>query len=268
MKIFYLLLARLLKSIVISTIIITSSSAEEQKQTNYYRAKWDPIHFSPAIDSASNEQCLSCHKEILNRRVLENSPAGVSSNEIQAWYQSLASYEGIQETFHRRHLSTAYAKKIMDMKCNTCHQGENPREEAPIPPNEQNKNYTLRKSVNPEICLMCHGTNPYKIMGLPFPWQESRKMFQNNCLLCHTGIRTNRHQVNFLKADAIEKAGKENSDVCYGCHGGRTWYRISYPYPRNPWKGMAKETPEWAKDRPTKSAPRFRLKQQKTVSIK
>jgi len=246
--------------LLISTIIIAPSLAEEKKQSDYYRAKWDPIHFSPAINSATNVQCLSCHLEILNQKVLNKTPAGVSTDNTLAWYQTLSTYDGKQETFHRRHLSTELATKIMDMKCNTCHQGNDPREEAPNPPNEHNNQFTLRKSVNPEICLMCHGTNPYKIMGLPFPWNESSKMFQNNCLLCHAGIRTNRHQVNFLKADAIEKAGKENSDVCYGCHGGRTWYRIGYPYARNPWKGMAEEIPDWAKNRPTKSDPRFRIK--------
>jgi hypothetical protein len=264
MKKLYLIPALLL----ISTILITSSSAEEKKQTDYYRAKWDPIHFSPAIETATNVQCLSCHLEILNRKVLNQSPAGVATTNMQAWYQTLPTYEGSQDTFHRRHLSTDYTNKIMDMKCNTCHQGDNPRERAVIPPNEQNKQFTLRKSVNPEICLMCHGTSPYKIMGLPFPWQESRKMFQNNCLLCHAGIRTNRHQVNFLKADAIEKAGAENSDVCYGCHGGRAWYRISYPYARNSWKGMAKEIPDWAKDRPTESEPRFRINKITTANKK
>ena len=108
---------------------------------------------------------------------------------------------------------------------------------------------------------MCHGANPYKMMGLPTPWAESGKLFQNNCLLCHQAIRTNRHQVNFLKPDAIEKEGIKNSDTCYGCHGGRQWYRIPYPYPRHAWKEMGKETPDWAKDRPTESEPRFQIKQ-------
>ncbi len=87
-------------------------------------------------------------------------------------------------------------------------------------------------------------------------------MFQNNCLLCHAGVRTNRHKVNFLKPEAIEAAAKEDSDVCFGCHGGRQWYRISYPYPRHAWKGMPEKTPDWAKGRPTESNPRFLTKQQ------
>jgi hypothetical protein len=96
-------------------------------------------------------------------------------------------------------------------------------------------------------------------MGLPESWPQSREAFSNNCLLCHDGIRTQRHQVNYLKADAIETAGRQSSDVCYGCHGGRSWYRSSYPYPRHDWPGMDKEVPDWARDRPTSSEPRFLL---------
>jgi len=224
---------------------------------NYEHARWAPIHFKPAIDNATNEECLACHQEILERKVRSQSPAGVKASEALAWYQTLDTYQGDQMTFHQRHLIGPLAKKLMNMQCNTCHQGSNPREEAPIPPDPSNQDYTLRKAVNPKICLMCHGAHPYKLMGLPGPWPETRDAFQNNCLLCHSGIRTHRHQVNFLKADAIEEAGKQDSDVCYGCHGGRQWYRIAYPYPRHAWKGMPKEVPDWAKDRPTESPARF-----------
>ena len=85
-------------------------------------------------------------------------------------------------------------------------------------------------------------------------------MFGNSCLTCHSAIRTKRHQVTYLKPEAIEAAGQKNADVCYGCHGGRSWYRINYPYPRHAWEGMSPETPDWAKDRPTESEERFRLK--------
>lgn len=227
--------------------------------SDYHRAMWDPLHFQPAIATATDEQCLACHREILDRKVRDKSPAGVSAAEVLAWYQTLDTYEGPQQTFHQRHLVGPLAKKLMNLRCTTCHQGENPREEAPIPPDPDNTTFTLRKQVNPEICLMCHGAYPYQVMGLPGPWEETREAFQNNCLLCHATIRTTRHQVNFLNAEAIEKAGKENSDICYGCHGGRQWYRIAYPYPRHPWPGMADEIPDWAKDRPTESPSRFRI---------
>ncbi|MCU7916815.1 MAG: hypothetical protein KZQ95_00470 [Candidatus Thiodiazotropha sp. (ex Epidulcina cf. delphinae)] len=249
-------------TLLFSALVMIGSEirAADGIKGDYERARWHPIHFKPAIDDATDEQCLSCHQEILDRKVREQSPAGVKSSEALAWYQTLSTYQGMQETFHRRHLVTPLVKQLMDMKCNTCHQGNNLREEAPLPPDHSNRDFTLRKAVNPEICLMCHGENPYKIMGLPMPWFESRGMFQNNCLLCHANIRTVRHRVNFLKADAIEEAGKKDSDTCYGCHGGRQWYRIPFPYPRHPWKGMAQEIPEWAKDRSAESEPRFRIK--------
>lgn len=234
----------------------------------HLRATYSPLHFKPAIGTATDEQCLACHKEILDDRVRDTSPAGLKAANAKAWYQRLATYEGDQETFHRRHLVTPLAKKLMNLKCNTCHEGHDPREEAPGSSASQPQEttaFTLRKQVNPETtCLKCHGQMPAKeIMGLPGPWSEVKDMFQNDCLTCHAAFRTNRHQVNYLKADAIEEAAKAGQadktggDVCYGCHGGRAWYRIAYPYPRHPWPGMPTEVPDWAKNRPTQSEARF-----------
>ncbi len=131
--------------------------AADGTKVDYERARWDPIHFKPAIDSATDEQCLNCHQEILDRKLLTKTQAGVNTAETMAWYQTLTTYEGEQESFHQRHLATPLAKKLMDMKCNTCHQGNNPREEAMLPPDHSDASFTLRKSVNPRICLMCHG---------------------------------------------------------------------------------------------------------------
>jgi len=246
--------------LIISISSMGSAIADESAtKMDYERARWHPSHFKPDIQSATNEQCLSCHQEVLDRKVLDQSPAGVKTPETLAWYQTLHTYEGAQMTFHQRHLTAPLAMQLMDMKCNTCHQGNDPREEAPVPPDPSRQEFTLRKQVNPDICLMCHGAHPYELMGLPGPWPESRDNFMNNCQLCHAGIRTKRHQVNFLKADAIEEAAKKEGDVCYGCHGGRQWYRIAYPYARNPWDGMPKDVPEWAVDRPTESEPRFQI---------
>lgn len=223
---------------------------------DFQRTKWNPIHFKPAIDSARDDECLVCHHAVLGGKPREASPAGVKSNEVLAWYQTLDTYQGEQDTFHRRHMVTPMARQLMDMKCTTCHQGSDPREQSPAS-DDQSASFTLRKTVNPKNCQMCHGQFNHQVMNLPGPWHEAREGFGNNCLLCHDSIRTNRHRVNFLKADAIEKAGKESGDSCYGCHGGRSWYRTSFPYPRHAWPGMDKETPAWATDRPTTSAPRF-----------
>lgn len=240
-------------------------------KADYQRAKWDPIHFKPAINAASNEACLVCHSEITREAPRQGSPAGVDASKTEAWYQTLETYAGKQQTFHWRHLQSPFSKQVMNLQCSFCHQGSDPRERSPHGERfssswrENAPPFTLRKTVNPsETCLRCHGSYPYELMTLPGPWPESREAMEssetpNGCLTCHAEqFRTNRHKVSYLKADSIEKLAKNNSDVCYGCHGGRQWYRISYPYPRHPWPGMS-ETPDWAKDRPTESDARFRL---------
>lgn len=247
---------------------VTDAAQDRTKQPaattppDYLRAVYNPLHFKPAAENATNEQCLACHREVLEDRVRDTSPAGVKAGESRAWYQQLVTYSGDQETFHRRHLETPLARQLMKLQCNTCHQGHDPREEAPgssVRVGQSTTDITLRKQVNPEtICLRCHGQMPAnEIMGLPGPWPEVKEAFQNNCLLCHATIRTNRHKVNYLDAEAIEKMAQEKGgDVCYGCHGGRAWYRIAFPYARNPWPDMP-PAPEILKDRPTHSEPRF-----------
>ncbi|MDR1995273.1 hypothetical protein [Azonexus sp.] len=225
---------------------------------DYQRARWDPLHFKPAIDNARDEQCLACHQEILQNSVRQESKAGVKAANSLAWYQTLDTYEGEQGTFHWRHLKSTYSTQVMQMQCITCHQGSDPRDRAVNPPDVNNTAHVLRKNTNPDTCLMCHGKHPNEIMGMDQSWPEIRDAMQNDCLICHSTIRTNRHQVNFLKSEAIEKlAAEKGGDVCYGCHGGRQWYRISFPYPRHPWEGMAPEVPEWAQGRPTQSEARF-----------
>lgn len=233
---------------------------------DYEAARWDPLHFAPAIDDATDEQCLVCHAEILERRPLEQSPAGVKASEALAWYQTLDTYQGEQDTLHRRHLVTPLAEELMTLNCNFCHRGLDPREEAPSADLSGTPPFTLRKMVNPsETCLRCHGRFPNEVMvGVEGPWHEVRQDFEfeegeNGCLVCHADLfRTVRHQVTYLKPEAIEAAAQSSSDVCYGCHGGRSWYRISYPYPRHPWPDMDEAVPEWATDRPTESDPRDR----------
>lgn len=236
-------------------------AAVQAAEVDYQRARWHPIHNSPQIERASDEDCLACHREVVSHQVRQSSPAGVSAANVLAWYQTLDTYSGEQSDFHVRHLKSDYARQVMSLKCTTCHQGNDPREEAVSPPTAKPAGFTLRKMVDPNICLMCHGRMEHEIMGLPSAWPQSREMFGNNCMTCHAAIRTVRHRVNFLNAEAIEKLGTENGDVCYGCHGGRQWYRNAYPYPRHPWPGMADELPDWAKGRPTESAPRFRVSQ-------
>ncbi|HRJ53224.1 MAG TPA: hypothetical protein PLE99_10680 [Candidatus Thiothrix moscowensis] len=233
-----------------------TSTTTVASSNDYERARWDPIHFKPAIDKAKDADCLKCHQEVIDTKVRDASPAGLKTANTLAWYQTLDTYEGEQMTFHQRHLTAPFIKKVANMSCTTCHQGNDPREEIGNSSASLQEGLTMRKMVDPNVCLMCHGKFPHEVMGLPGPWEQSGATFQNNCLLCHAGIRTVRHKVNFLNADAIEKEGAANSDTCYGCHGGRAWYRTSFPYPRHPWPG-ATPTPDWAKDRPTESDLRF-----------
>ncbi|MCP4040598.1 MAG: hypothetical protein GY731_01410 [Gammaproteobacteria bacterium] len=248
-------------SMVLSCFSLAGTADEQAKPgMDYERARWHPSHFKPDIVSTTDEQCLACHKEVTERKPLAESPAGVKAAEALAWYQTLGTYTGEQDTFHRRHLESPLAKELMDLRCNFCHQGHDPHEEAPIPPTTDKAGFTLRKAVDVEsVCLRCHGKYNYKVMGTPGPWIETGGAFQHNCLLCHAAIRTNRHQVTYLKAKAIEEAAAKDPDVCFGCHGGRPWYRISYPYPRHAYPAMAKEVPEWAKDRPTESESRYQI---------
>lgn len=231
-------------------------------EPSYLQAVYSPLHFRPAIETASDEQCLACHREVLEDRVRTVSSAGQKSELMRAWYQQTPTYEGGQDTFHRRHLVTPLAKQLMNLRCNTCHQGHDPREEAQAAAADSARQddtaFTLRKQVNPETsCLKCHGQLPWQLMGLPGPWEEHKAVFGNNCQTCHAAIRTKRHEVNYLNAAAIEQAGKDSADACHGCHGGRAWYRISYPYARTPWPDMPAEVPEWAKNRATQSEARF-----------
>lgn len=234
--------------------------------TDYQAAKWHPIHFKPQIDRATDAECLACHSEVLSSKVRATSPAGVKAQTAVAWYQTLDTYKGDQETFHARHLTTPLAKEVMNMKCTFCHQGNDPREEAPgssaTTPSATVGAMRLRKMADSSnTCLLCHGQFPATNMGLEGKWHELREGMEsaeapNGCLTCHAEqFRTVRHQVNYLKGDAIEAAAKTSSDLCFGCHGGRAWYRNSYPYPRHSWPGMDPTAPDWAKGRPAQSRP-------------
>ncbi|MET0083449.1 MAG: hypothetical protein ABW079_10550 [Sedimenticola sp.] len=226
---------------------------------DYLSARWNPIHFKPDIDKANDAQCLSCHQEVLQRGIRQVSPSGFQADTASAWYQALETYSGAQDTFHRRHLVTPEAKRLMNFRCNTCHQGHDPKDEASGTTDDGQKGLTLRKTVDPDICLMCHGKFDYTVMaGLSGDWIDIRDTFKNDCVTCHKEFRTVRHQLNFLNKEEIEKAGEENSDSCYGCHGGRAWYAIAYPYVRTPWlERMPEIDPEWASSRPSAYDSRF-----------
>lgn len=163
----------------------------------------------------------------------------------------------------------------MKLDCAFCHKGTDPREERPdMVPTRVNltapagPEFTLRKMVNPsETCLRCHGAMPDpEIMGFDGPRHEVREDMgwpeaPNGYLSCHAeSYQTVRHNVSYLNAETIEEIARAgSSDSCYGCHGGRSWYRIADPYPRTPWPDMDEEVPDWAQGRPTESDPDYVL---------
>ena len=100
---------------------------------------------------------------------LRRLPASRLTDSL-AWYQQVSTYSGEQDTFHRRHLVTPLAKQLMNLKCNTCHEGHDPREEAPgssaTAAPQDDAGFTLRKQVNPETsCLKCHGQMNWPVMA-------------------------------------------------------------------------------------------------------
>lgn len=251
--------------LMIAATAIATRGDHAPDRPDHLRASYSPLHFKPAIDKATDADCLACHREVLEDRVRERTPGGMASEKFRASYQQVSTYTGPQETFHRRHLVTPLARRLMDLRCTTCHQGQDMRDEAQgssaTAPGQADLSFALRKQVDPATtCLMCHGRMPWEHMGLAGPWEQVKAMFRNSCLDgCHEMIRTVRHRVSYLKADAIEAAGREDAESCHGCHGGRAWYRISYPYPRHEWPEMSGTVPDWARDRPTESEARFRL---------
>jgi hypothetical protein len=50
----------------------------------HLRAVYSPLHFKPAIASATDAQCLACHREVLEDRVRAVSPAGVKAADSRS----------------------------------------------------------------------------------------------------------------------------------------------------------------------------------------
>ena len=197
---------------------------------DYETARFHPLHYPPASLTASNAECLACHAEILSHRPREVSPAGVPNTATIAWYQTLDTYAGSQESFHQRHMGSDFAQLTMNLQCRFCHQANDPREESPdmIVGRDNHTapavpEFNLRRMVNPSTtCLMCHGAFPGEVMGLDGHWLDLREDFEweagvNGCLSCHDdgGFRTERHRVTYLNAGNIEALARTgSSDSC------------------------------------------------------
>ena len=83
---------------------------------DYEAARFHPLHFPPESLTASNEECLVCHAEILTHRPGEESLAGVPRSASIAWYQTLDTFSGGQESFHHRHVLSDFAQLTMNLR--------------------------------------------------------------------------------------------------------------------------------------------------------
>jgi hypothetical protein len=188
-------------------------------------ARRTPVHFPPLASRTDDSVCLACHWDQIFESPRVAAPAGLLREDAGAWYQELSTYAGRQESFHWRHYSGDYARDVLRLRCNTCHHGHDPLEQAAL--SESGETVALRKRVNPMLCLKCHGRFPDHDPLITLPWEEARRDFDGNCLVCHAADAARRHQARFLARERIERRAAESSDVCYGCHGGRAWYRVS-----------------------------------------
>lgn len=85
----------------------------------------------------------------------------------------MSTYQGAQDTFHRRHLTTEYATKVMQMRCTTCHEGS-PRATKPPtrPPTTRTVALTLQNGQPRDFLSQVPREDDHEIMGLPGPWNE------------------------------------------------------------------------------------------------
>jgi hypothetical protein len=182
---------------------------------DYQRARFDPIHFQPAIAQASDAQCLACHEEVLKPSMREQSPAGVKA-ATTAWYQQTNTYQGAQETFHRRHLSTPLARSLMDLRCNTCHEGHDQRDEHPLSSatSQRNGGFPAQARESRNHLPQVPWPDELQRDGPARALAQEQGDVPEQLPAVPRGDPHHRHQVNYLKAEAIEAAATGNAATC------------------------------------------------------
>lgn len=70
------------------------AATQPAEESDYLRAAYSPLHFRPAIESATDGQCLACHREVIEDKVRAASPAGQKAELMRAWYQQTSTYSG------------------------------------------------------------------------------------------------------------------------------------------------------------------------------
>ncbi|MDH3602262.1 MAG: hypothetical protein OEU26_21830 [Candidatus Tectomicrobia bacterium] len=194
----------------------------------YERERLVEIHVNAAEKSVPDTVCLGCHQEIFEAEgaVIPAIDPSIDLNKLRPWYQEINTYQGSQLRFHERHLKTPLTTSIMAMSCVFCHENTEVRVTFP----GEDSGGSFRKQVNGETnCLRCHGQFP-AVHGKGWAALQEAVGGQT-CLACHTeeGLRIG-HEVHYLQAEAIVAKGRDNAELCYGCHGYRSWYQKALNY--------------------------------------
>lgn len=133
------------------------------------------------------DDCVLCH--------------GERTDEVVAGFKSP----------HTAHLTSP----LLKMTCVTCHESVDMEEGSAA---------LLRKQVNPELCVRCHGQFP--------DHGRITKARTTSCVLCH-GTQIANRQLNYavrmkeLGADAYVNMEAVNGDNCLTCHGDKAWFAVS-----------------------------------------
>jgi hypothetical protein len=216
---------------------------ENQTSGNAYeRERLIETHHDAGVKGVPDSVCLGCHQEVFEAEgaVVPPIDPRIDLTKLQPWYQEISTYQGPQLRFHERHLKTPFASSMMTMSCVLCHENTEVRVTFP----GEDSGGSFRKQVSGETnCLRCHGQFP-AVHGAEWATLQQAVGGQT-CLACHTeeGLRVG-HETTYLQAEAIVAKGRDNVEVCYGCHGYRSWYQKAFDYKALKVKRHAAESPE------------------------
>lgn len=147
---------------------------------------------STGLGSLSNNSCLGCHASVKTAK---------SSNRRIS-------------TFHKKHVNSA----LLRFKCRDCHT------EANLVEGTANTGDVVRKTVDPAICLKCHGAFASSAGA-----HEDKTIAQigaRKCKTCHTGNVRDVHEA--ASSDLINSINikvTNSKSLCVKCHGGIQLYQ-------------------------------------------
>jgi hypothetical protein len=182
------------------------------------RASYSPLHFKPAIDTATDAQCLACHKEVLEDKPRVASPAGVRAADSIAWYQRTSTYSGEQDSFPSPAPGDADGAGLDEPALHHLPSGPGPARgsagllgDGDAPDRSPASPCASRSIRKPPASSATASFRPRRSWACPARGPRSRTCSRTTAWRCHAAIRTNRHQVSYLNADAIEAAAREGT---------------------------------------------------------